>query len=117
MAEMKIGEVMAFKCVETDRLDCVGCMCNREDGCDTNFLNIELCESSARQDKKNVIFVRTTPNEIIRKRIEESIDEWSGGDDDRLLRAWTNGGDCNIGLKASYWKTLLLEILQVEDEE
>lgn len=119
MSNMKIGEIRAFRCVEVKDEDncCVGCMFNDESCCWVDVEILGHCEKAYREDGKNVIFVRTDPNEIIRERIEESIDRLSGGDDDKLISIESNGGDCRIGLKASYWKRLLDEILKVEDAQ
>ena len=119
MSNMKIGEIRAFRCVEVkdENNCCVGCMFNDESCC---WVDVEIfghCEKAYREDGKDVIFVSTDPNEIIRERIEESIDRLSGGDDDKLISIESNGGDCRIGLKASYWKRLLDEILKLEEEK
>lgn len=117
MSNMKIGEIRAFRCVEAKDEDncCVGCMFNDESCC---WVDVEIfghCGKVYREDKKEVIFVRTDPNEIIREMIEESIDRLSGGDDDKLISIESNTGDCRIGLKASYWKRILGEILGAGD--
>ncbi len=119
MLNMKIGEIMAFKCVEAknEHNRCDGCMfCDDEDFCWSDEDISGHCSIAFREDKKDVIFVRTDPNEIIRERMEKSIDKWSKNNDDRLLPIESAGGDCRIGFKASYWKELLLELLQVENQ-
>ena len=117
MSNMKIGEIRAFRCVEVKDEDncCVGCMFNDESFCWSDEDISGHCSTAFRDDKKDVIFVRIDSNEIIRERIEESIDRLSGGDDDKLISIESNGGDCRIGLKASYWKRLLGEILKLEE--
>lgn len=124
MLEMKIGEIkiMALKCVEAMDYDddsCEGCLFYDRKNCNWPYSDKYLgdCRKVYRLDKKNVIFVRADPNEIIRERIEKSIDRLSGGDDDKLISIESNGGDCRIGLKASYWKRLLGEILKLEEEK
>lgn len=119
MSNMKIGEIRAFRCVEPkdEHNCCVGCMFNDESCC---WFDVEIfghCGKIYREDEKDVIFVRTDPNEIIRERIEKSIDRLSGGDYDKLISIESNGGDCRIGLKASYWKMLLGEILESKDAQ
>lgn len=118
MLYMEIGEIEAFKCVEafSEECHCDGCVFfNEYEGCVNVAEPLGPCNKDDRLDKKDVIFVSTDPNEIIRERIEKSIDRLSGGDDDKLISIESNGGDCRIGLKASYWKRLLDEILKVED--
>lgn len=124
MLEMKIGEIkiMALKCVEAMDYDddsCEGCLFYDRKNCNWPYSDKYLgdCRKVYRLDKKNVIFVRTDPNEIIRKRIERSIDKWSNGDDDMILSIESNGGDCRIGFKASYWKQLLVDIMKMGDED
>lgn len=119
MLNMKIGEIRAFRCVEVKDEDncCVGCMFNDESCC---WVDVEIfghCEKAYREDGKDVIFVRTDPNEIIRKRMEKSIDRLSGGDDDKMIALQSNAGECKIGFKASYWKRMLGEILKLEEEK
>lgn len=119
MKELKIGEAVAFKCVKAKGRGVPCHDCALYDVCtvggDDDLLG--PCGMSMRKDGENANFVRADLNEIIRERIEESIDRLSGGDDDKLISIESNGVDCRIGLKASYWKTVLLGILQVEDEE
>jgi len=117
MLEMKIGEIRAFRCVEVKDEDncCVGCMFNDESCCWVDVEILGHCEKACREDGKNVIFVRTDPNEIIRERIEKSIDRLSGGDDEKMIALQTHTGECKIGFKASYWKRMLGEILEVGD--
>lgn len=118
MSNMKIGEIRAFKCVEAkdEHNRCDGCMfCDDEDFCWSDEDISGHCSEAFRDDRKDVIFVSTDPNEIISERIEKSIDRLSGGDDDKLISIESNGGDCRIGLKASYWKRLLGEILKLEE--
>ena len=124
MLEMKIGEIkiMALKCVEAMDYDddsCEGCLFYDRKNCNWPYSDKYLgdCRKVYRLDKKNVIFVSTDPNEIIRERIEKSIDKWSNGDDDIILSIESNGGDYRIGFKASYWKQLLGEILKLEEEK
>lgn len=120
MLYMEIGEIEAFKCVEafSEECHCDGCVFfNEYEGCVNVAEPLGPCNKDDRLDKKDVIFVSTDPNEIIRERIEKSIDRLSGGDDDKLISIESNGGDCRIGLKASYWKRLLDEILKVEDAQ
>lgn len=117
---MEIGEIEAFKCVEAHSKECSCDDCaffNEYEGCMNVVDILGPCKKSDRLDRKDVIFVRADPNEIIRERIEKSIDRLSGGDDDKLISIESNGGDCRIGLKASYWKRLLDEILKVEDAQ
>lgn len=86
MSNMKIGEIRAFKCVEAkdEHNRCDGCMfCDDEDFCWADEDISGHCSTAFRDDKKDVIFVSTDPNEIIRERIEKSIDGLSGGDDDK----------------------------------
>lgn len=117
MSEMKIGEIMAFKCVEAkdEHNRCDGCMfCDDEDFCWSDEDISGHCSIAFREDKKDVIFVSTDPNEIIRERIEKSIDGLSGGNDCEMIALQSNTGECKIGFKAGYWKRLLSEILQVD---
>lgn len=119
MKELKIGEAVAFKCVKAKGRGVPCHDCALYDVCtvggDDDLLG--PCGMSMRKDGENANFVRADLNEIIRERIEESIDRLSGGDDDKLISIESNGGDCRIGLKASYWKRLLDEILKVEDAQ
>lgn len=117
MSNMKIGEIRAFKCVEAVDNDnrCVGCMFNDESCCWSDTDISGHCSKAFREDNKEVMFVSTNPNEIIRERIEESIDKCSRNDDDKLILV--DSGDCMIGLKASRWKQLLVDIMEVGDED
>lgn len=124
MLEMKIGEIkiMALKCVEAMDYDddsCEGCLFYDRKNCNWPYSDKYLgdCRKVYRLDKKNVIFVRADPNEIIRERIEKSIDGLSGGDDDKMIALQSNVGECKIGFKASYWKRMLGEILKLEEEK
>ncbi len=123
MLEMKIGEIKAFKCVEFRNNDnpCEGCTFNDgqylEGNCSEYDRTFGNCESFLRKDRKDVIFVSTDPNEIIRERIEKSIDGLSGGDDDKMIAFQSKQGECKIGFKASYWKRMLGEILKLEEEK
>lgn len=120
MSNMKIGEIIAFKCVEAkdEHNRCDGCMfCDYEDFCWSDEDISGHCSMAFREDKKDVIFVSTDPNEIIRERIEKSIDGLSGGDDDKMIALQSNAGECKIGFKASYWKRMLGEILKLEEEK
>ncbi len=114
MLEMKIGGIEAFKCVEAfgEECRCDGCVSFDEyEGC-LNVVDIlGACNKAYRRDGKDVIFVRTDPNEIIRERIEKSIDGLSGGDDDKMLAFQSKQGECKIGFKASFWKRILEKIL------
>ena len=119
MSNMKIGEIMAFKCVEAkdEHNRCNGCMfCDDEDFCWSDEDISGHCSVAFREDKKDVIFVSTDPNEIIRERIEKSIDRLSGGDDDKMIAFQSKQGECKIGFKASYWKRMLGEILKLEEK-
>ena len=120
MSEMKIGEIMAFKCVEAkdEHNRCDGCMfCDDEDFCWSDEDISGHCSTAFREDKKDVIFVSIDSNEIIRERIEKSIDGLSGGDDDKMIAFQSKQGECKIGFKASYWKRMLGEILKLEEEK
>ena len=120
MSNMKIGEVRAFKCVEAvdDDNRCEGCMfCDDGSFCWSDGDISGHCSTAFRDDKKDVIFVSTNPNEIIRKGVEEAIDRWSGNNDDRILSIPSNYCDCMIGLKAGYWKRLLASIMEMCDED
>lgn len=124
MLEMKIGEIkiMALKCVEAMDYDddsCEGCLLYDRKNCNWPYSDKYLgdCRKVYRLDKKNVIFVRADPNEIIRERIEKSIDGLSGGDDDKIIALQSNAGECKIGFKASYCKMMLGEILKLEEEK
>lgn len=120
MLYMEIGEIEVFKCVEaySEECHCDGCaFFNEYEGC-VNVVDIlGPCMKEVRLDKKNVIFVLANPNEIIRERIEKSIDGLSGGDDDKIIALQSNAGECKIGFKASYWKRMLGEILKLEEEK
>lgn len=118
MSEMKIGEIkiMALKCVEAMDYDddsCEGCLFYDRKNCNWPYSDKYLgdCRKVYRLDKKDVIFVSTDPNEIIRERIEKSIDGLSGGNDCEMIALQSNTGECKIGFKAGYWKRLLSEIL------
>lgn len=118
IGEMKIGEIRAFKCEGKNKDEdnpCEGCMFHDEMDCwvDTDITG--HCEKAFRDDKKDVIFVRTDSNEIIRERIEKQIDRLSGGDDDKMIALSSHAKECKIGFKAGYWKRLLLELLQIEE--
>lgn len=97
MSEMKIGEIRAFKCVEVRNDDnpCEGCTFNDgqdlEDNCSEYDRTFGNCESFRRKDGKDVIFVRTDPNEIIRERIERQIDRFN---DNGFVRIAFKEGDC-----------------------
>lgn len=71
MSNMKIGEIKAFKCVEaySEECHCDGCaFFNEYEGC-VNVVDIlGPCIKDDRLDKKDVIFVRTDPNEIIHEK-------------------------------------------------
>lgn len=114
MLNMKIGESRAFRCVEVKDEDncCVGCMFNDESCC---WVDVEIfghCEKAYREDKKDVIFVSTDPNEIIRERIERQIDRFN---DNGFVRIAFKEGDC-ICLKASFMKDYLFTLLEVLPE-
>lgn len=119
MLYMEIGEIEAFKCVEafSEECHCDGCVFfNEYEGCVNVADPLGPCNKDDRLDKKDVIFVSIDSNEIIRERIEKSIDRLSGGDDDKMIAFQSKQGECKIGFKASYWKELLLELLQVENQ-
>lgn len=114
MLNMKIGESRAFRCVEVKDEDncCVGCMFNDESCC---WVDVEIsghCSVAFREDKKDVIFVRADPNEIIRERIERQIDRFN---DNGFVRIAFKEGDC-ICLKASFMKDYLFTLLEVLPE-
>lgn len=123
MSNMKIGEIIAFKCVEVRNNDnpCEGCAFNDKQYPEGSYSEYDRtfgnCESFLRKDGKDVIFVRIDSNEIIRERIEKSIDRLSGGDDDKMIAFQSTAGECRIGFKASYWKRMLGEILKLEEEK
>lgn len=120
MLYMEIGEIEVFKCVEALSKECSCDDCaffNEYEGCMNVVDILGPCKKGDRLDRKDVIFVSTDPNEIIRERIEKSIDRLSGGDDDKMIALQSNAGECKIGFKASYWKRLLGEILKLEEEK
>jgi len=118
MLYMEIGEIEAFKCVEAHSKECSCDDCaffNEYEGCMNVVDILGPCKKGDRLDKKDVIFVSIDSNEIIRERIEKSIDGLSGGDDDKMIALQSNAGECKIGFKASYWKMMLGEILESKD--
>lgn len=120
MLEMRIGEIRAFRCVEANWEICLRCgdcaFDGDESACLASAHVLGNCWERGRNDERYVNFVSVDSNEIIRERIVESIDKWSKNNDDRLLPIESAGGDCRIGFKARYWKELLLELLQVENQ-
>lgn len=117
MKELKIGETVAFKCVEVKGRGITCRSCALYDGCTVDGDILGPCVMSVREDGKNIIFVRADLNEIIREKIVEAVDRISGNNDDNLLSLQSSGKECMIGFKASYLKRVLLKMLQVENEE
>lgn len=119
MKELKIGEAVAFKCVKAKGRGVPCHDCALYDVCTVGGDDELLgpCGMSMRKDGENANFVRADLNEIIRERIEKSIDGLSGGDDDKIIALQSNAGECKIGFKASYWKMMLGEILKLEEEK
>lgn len=115
MLYMEIGEIEAFKCVEafSEECHCDGCVFfNEYEGCVNVAEPLGPCNKDDRLDKKDVIFVSTDPNEIIRERIERQIDRFN---DNGFVRIAFKEGDC-ICLKASFMKDYLFTLLEVLPE-
>ena len=93
MQNMKIGEIMAFKCVEAknEHNRCDGCMfCDDEDFCWADEDISGHCSEAFREDKKDVIFVSIKPNDYVSKK---NLQKWLA---DKLAKTKKNSYEGNV---------------------